>query len=278
MRVDRFLSLYAVKPLLRLRLQNASIPILMYHSISEQDETGTSPYYRTCTAPKVFSAQMKFLSSRGFRSISLVDARGRLERGEDVSQSVVITFDDGFRDFHTEAFPVLKQSGHTATMFLPTAYIGDQRRAFKGRECLTWDEIRSLRNNSMHFGSHTVNHPKLVELSPQALRSELVESKTEIEQQLGENVETFAYPYAFPQENHEFSSAFQRVLKDVGYSICVTTRIGRIKQGDNCLTWKRLPVNSCDDSGLLEAKLVGAYDWLAGPQNVFKRLKSAVSH
>src|SRR6185369_12183946 len=105
--------------------------------------------------------------------------------------------DDGFRNFHTEAFPVLQKHQFTATVFLPTGFIGDAadvpsgqsrvedngpaenaeaegvlvaplpgsqaspgrgRRSFKGTECLTWEEVRELRNSGIRFGSHTVTH------------------------------------------------------------------------------------------------------------------------
>lgn len=255
----------------------ASVPILMYHSISDQDETGVSPYYRTCTSPRMFAEQMRFISERGYRTISLPEARRRLQAGDDVAKTAVITFDDGFRDFHLEAFPVLNGFGQTATMFLPTSFIGDTRRKFKGRECLTWEDVRALRRHGINFGSHTVTHPKLVTLPVEAILRELADSKQEIEQQIGEKVETFAYPYAFPQENAGFRSSFESLLGDAGYSVSVTTIIGRVAKDENPLRWKRLPVNSDDDLNLFEAKLAGAYDWLSVAQGAFKRLKQTVS-
>jgi peptidoglycan/xylan/chitin deacetylase (PgdA/CDA1 family) len=246
----------------------------MYHSISNTPEDGVSPYYRTCTSPEAFENQISFLARNGYTTPNLIEAGEQLESGGDHSKSVVITFDDGFRDFYTQAFPVLRRYGFSATMFLPTAYIDGQRRSFKDRECLTWSEVCELREAGMLFGSHTVSHPKLVKLSPSEIRRELSESKAELERRLGEPILTFAYPFAFPQANREFSESFRRALVEAGYKVCVTTEIGCIRNGDDPLHWKRLPANTCDDLSLLEAKLAGAYDWLSVPQTAVKRLKS----
>ena len=184
-------------------------------------------------------------------------------------------------------------------MYLPTAFIGNTRRSFSpsprrgegrgevnpstlnselstGRPCLTWSEVRELRSTGMEFGSHTVNHPKLVELAWDKVRSELLDSKSEIEQRLGVCCPAFAYPYAFPQGNPAFARRFRDLVAATGYQTCATTEIGRVKTGDDPYGLKRLPVNSLDDAALLAAKLTGCYDWLAPLQSGLKRIKSVI--
>ncbi len=143
---------------------------------------------------------------------------------------------------------------------------------------MTWDEVRESAKAGIEFGSHTVNHPKLYELGRPQIRTELKESKTSIENELGQPVRSFAYPYAFPSTDHSFVKMFVESLKENGYDCNVTTKIGVAGKNDSPFTLKRLPVNSADDETLFLAKLAGAYDWLAWPQETFKTMKSFISH
>jgi peptidoglycan/xylan/chitin deacetylase (PgdA/CDA1 family) len=276
MRIDRQLTTAVFHPLQRAGIAASGfrLPILMFHSVSDDPETGVSPYFKTNTAPAVLRRQLRQLSAEGYKSMDLVEAVRLVAAGDrPPDKTFVITFDDGFRDFHTHAFPALQEHGFTATVFLPTAFISDQRRSFKNTECLTWSEVRELRARGIGFGSHTVNHPKLVELSRAQLEQELAESKAAIERQLGEPVKSFAFPYAFPQGNGAFCEQFGSLLAQVDYACCVTTEVGRVKIGDNPYRLKRLPVNSLDDEALLRAKMEGGYDWLGVPQYLVKQVK-----
>jgi peptidoglycan/xylan/chitin deacetylase (PgdA/CDA1 family) len=295
MRLDRFLTLWLFRPWRALvPATGPRLPVLMYHSISDDPEPTFSPYYKVCTSPQRFAEQMQWLADDGYRGVTLSEGLAALQNKESDNEQapgretdsnkdsnsalknqklVAITFDDGFRDFHTAAAPVLRHHGFTATMYLPTAFIGDERKSFKGRECLTWEEVRELQGAGMEFGSHTVNHPKLVSLGWPEIEAELIESKTTLEQRLKQKAGTFAYPFAFPQENREFTARLSDLLQKIGYENCVTTIIGRVKTGDSPFTLKRLPANSCDDRSLLSAKTGGAYDWLGVPQTLARQTK-----
>jgi len=272
LRLDRLLSTTVFRPLRRaLRAETVRLPVLMYHRICDDPEAGVSPYYKVNTSPAVFRQHLRQVTEMGWRTMALAEAAGLLARGEPLPPGrVIITFDDGFRNFYTDAFPALQERGFGATVFLPTAFIQGERRAFKGTECLTWDEVRQTRRAGIEYGSHTVNHPELVRLPLAEVERELRESKDAIEQQLGEKAPTFAYPYAFPQSKAEFARALREMLVQAGYTCCATTEIGRVKTGDDPFRLKRLPANSLDDAGLFRAKLEGDYDWLRVPQNIFK--------
>jgi peptidoglycan/xylan/chitin deacetylase (PgdA/CDA1 family) len=220
---------------------------------------------------------MQWLKDHRFTAIDLTEALRRIETGSNQAErAVVLTFDDGLRDFVLHAWPVLSDCGFTATVFLPTAYIGGVRKPFKRRPCMTWEEVRELRNCGIQVGAHTVNHLELYRLPWEVLRSELGDSRTQIEQELQEPVRVFAYPYAFPQEDRRFVEGLRIELLRAGYKAAVTTVIGRASAGSDPLCLERLPINDCDDPALFSSKLSGAYDWVGGLQAAFRRTKRRV--
>jgi len=284
-RFDRFATLYVVNPL-RSSSSNwtLSIPILMYHRVSDGSEGNGSeakreaaahPYYRTSTSPQRFAEQINYLRGNGYRTVSLAEAVGGL-RGQSpiADKQVVITFDDGYQDFYRHAFPVLSQCGFSATVFLPTAYIGDSPVSFKGRNCLTWAEVRELNQHGIRFGSHTVTHPQLRDISPAAVKDEISSSKKTIEEKLGSEVDSFAYPYAFPQTDIDFRNMLRDLLVEAGYRNGVCTIVGLARPKSDPFFMERLPVNTCDDGVLFQAKLAGAYDWVAKFQYASKMIKA----
>jgi len=270
-RADRFATLFLFHPIQRLRPWKPRIPILMYHSVSEKEACTRHPYYRTATDPRVFGEQLKFLHDNGFQVVSLSEAVGGGSGPRCASERpVVITFDDGFLDFYAEAFPLLCRYGYSATVFLPTAYIGDAARRFNGAECLTWSQVRELKEAGIDFGSHTVTHPQLKTLQTSDIREEVRRSKQTIEEKLGAPVKSFAYPYAFPETDRGFKRRLHAMLEEAGYENGVCTSIGTTDGSDSRFFLKRLPVNSCDDARLFRAKLEGGYDWLCTLQYTSK--------
>jgi peptidoglycan/xylan/chitin deacetylase (PgdA/CDA1 family) len=275
LRFDRFVSLGLIRPMRQVfpRKAERRIPILMYHSIQE----GTSdrrPYYDINTSPACFAQQMKFLRENGYRAVHLEEARVLLEQQAAWdSRYVVITFDDGYRDFLTAACPIMAEFNHTAVLFIPSGLIQDERAQFLERECLTWSEIRELHANGIEIGSHSVTHCELKSLRTPALEAEVAHSKQTIEDKIGHRVTSFSYPYAFPETEVVFSQTLRKLLEKHGYQDGVTTIIGRSGPDSDRLLLPRLPVNSSDDIPLFRAKLEGHYDWLHAAQYLAKTLR-----
>lgn len=287
-RLDRLLSLYVFGPLascLR-RPDEVRIPILMYHSIADDTDAQRHPYFRTVTTPAAFERQMRYLWRAGYEVLTLSQATALLKPAavqplipNMTSKShgtprrlVVLTFDDGFRDFYTNAFPILDSFGFKATVFVSTGCI--DRNFVTGRACLRTQEIIELARNGIEFGSHTVNHVQLKQLTTRAIVHELAASKQAVEDIVGSEAPIFAYPYRFPEEDVAFVRKLAALLKEQGYSAGVTTAIGRTRPVDDSLFQRRLPVNDCDDTRLLRAKLEGAYDWLHAGQLMRKKLRA----
>lgn len=277
-RLDRLLTLYLKKGMLGRTSSHSPVPILMYHSVRSADFCDVRPYYRTVTSPQVFARQMAYLHASGYSTLGLVELQQRVQDGMDLDRRVVITFDDGYSDFYVNAFPVLASFNFSATVFLPTAYVGSSRIFFNGNACLTWSEVRELSRAGIAFGSHTVTHPQLRYLSQRAIHYELRQSRHTIEQELGMAVDSFAYPFAFPETDAAFCARLSESLEMAGYENGVCTTIGRAEASRSRWFMKRLPVNSDDDTQLFEAKLVGAYDWVGVPQLWFKMAKDWLPH
>lgn len=266
------------------------LPILMYHSVSPDAEPGVAAYYRLCTSPTRFEAHMEALKARGYVGVTLSEGLQWLNTGTLAwpdarpAQPVAITFDDGFQDLYTAAWPVLQRLGFRATAYLPTAFIGETRRTFQprgasggvgvvGRPCLTWSEVKELAAAGIEMGGHTVTHPELPRLSWPEIEQEIRQCKDTLDQQLGTPVRSFAHPYAFPQERPDYVARITELLQAAGFDSAVTTRVGRVRRTTHRLVLCRLPVNDADDPTLLAAKLTGAYDWVGTVQRFVRFLK-----
>jgi peptidoglycan/xylan/chitin deacetylase (PgdA/CDA1 family) len=271
-RIDRLASVYLSHPLARIMRSVSAerVPILMYHSVSDSLFGKSHPYYQINCSPPVFARQMRWLRQNGYRTMDLTQMWTAMEMGQDVSKTVVITFDDGYRDFYTDAFDTMRQCGFSATIFLATDRIQNTPVRIDGVDYLTWPEVTELHKAGIQFGSHTVSHPDLRSLSPEQIEYELGCSKETIEQKLGASVESFSYPFAFPEEDKTFTQFLVGILENLGFENGVSTIIGRAGKHDNRYYLPRLPVNSWDDAALLRAKLEGGYDWLHWPQWLYK--------
>jgi len=270
--LDRLITLYVCSPMVKIigRARHGCVPILSYHSISTNLFGYFHPSSQINTSPEMFSAQMRWLRRAGYQSIDLSEMLIQLSLGKDMSKKVVITFDDGYRDFYTEGFAIMKQCGFNATVFLATDRIRNTPSRYEGVDYLTWQDVRELHAEGVRFGSHTVTHPDLRSMEPDQIDYELGYSKEVIEQEVGDTVESFSYPFPFPEEDRDFTRFLADILENQGFKNGVSAIIGRAHRNSNQYFLPRMPLNSWDTPKLLEAKLMGAYDWMHVPQWIHK--------
>jgi peptidoglycan/xylan/chitin deacetylase (PgdA/CDA1 family) len=273
-RLDRAVSVSLVHPVMRAldRKHRTRIPILMYHGVREGLRT-KHPYFETNTSPILFELHMQFLRENGFVAAHLDQAVEAIAANERGTQYVVITFDDGYRDFYTHALPVLEKYGLKATMFIVTGRTGNAPIRRDDCEFMTWAEVRELSRHGVEIGSHTVSHPELYNMTESQVEDELRLSKRTIEDNLGAPVRSFAYPFAFPEQDQRFTATLQKLLKGNGYQSGVSTVVGTAGREHSRFILPRLPVNLYDDLTLYAAKLEGAYDWVHAPQFLYKTVK-----
>ena len=179
--------------------QARTIEILMYHSVSDAGGPTSIP------AP-IFEAQIEALASAGYHVADLTDVKHWQEGKKDLpAKTAIITFDDGFKDFETTAWPTLKKHGFPAIVFLPTDRIGaDENWAGANdpaRPLMDWDTIRALHQDGASFGSHTLTHAELPAIDAKTLEKELIQSRQRLEEELGAPAPTIAPPYGATSED-----------------------------------------------------------------------------
>lgn len=176
------------------------IPILMYHSV---DWTSDSRSRQWTLSPTLFGEHMRWLAEHDYRPVTvsaLVSARAAgtpLPPG-----TLAITFDDGLRDFLTQAMPVLQRHGFPATLYVITGCIGKTNRWSQplgedDRPMLSWSELRAVSELGIECGAHTHSHPQLDILPSVDAFAEIRRSKAILEDHLGHAVRSFAYPHGY---------------------------------------------------------------------------------
>ena len=252
-------GLSQIVPTRWLQVKGNRLPILMYHGIDEA-QSDRHPYFQTNTSMAAFRAQMQMLAERGYRGVSLEQAL--YHSSGDSGQLVVITFDDGYADFYDEAVPVLVNHGFTATVYVVSDLTGNHRLTKGGKTFMSWADVRELSKYGIQVGSHTVTHGHLCKASDAQLKNELRHSKEDIEDGIGSPIDSFSYPYAFPEHNKLYIKRVRECLQMYGYKNAVSTIVGTANSKTDPYLLPRLPVNTFDDNTFLQAKLNGGYDWI----------------
>ena len=169
-------------------------------------------------------------------------------------QSVVITFDDGYEDNCTLAWPILKRFGFPAIVFVTPSEVGTRGFA-------TWEQLTRMATNGFAIGSHTMHHAYIPETSEARLPEELAESKRVIEARIGRRVDFLSYPIG------GYTPAAQAVAREAGYRAACTTNRGTSFAMTDRYALRRVKMTERDRHPLLlRAKLSGYY-------NLFRKLK-----
>ena len=173
-----------------------AVPVLYYHLI---DDNLYSPFHSMFVSPPDFANQMKYLKTAGYTVIPLA----QIENAGEYSKPVIITFDDGYEDNYTNAYPILKEYNFPATVFLISGFIG-KPGYLNNNEILQMQDLVS-------FQDHTVTHRSLATLSAAEQEYELSASKQAIETLTGQNVFAVAYPNGSVQPDDHRDSQTTRL-------------------------------------------------------------------
>jgi len=215
----------------------ADMPILMYHRVTEAPPRHLARYG---TSPTDFAAQLAFLSRAGYESATLDEwADASLGSRPLAGRRVLITFDDGHRDFATHAWPLLREHGFGAILFVVADRVGETADWEPGDDrapLLGWDELAALRDEGVAFGSHSLAHRRLAALDPAAAVSELASSRALLAERLGATIEALAYPYG------DVDAPTAHLAGGCGYVYGLTCEARRAAPDDDHLALPRLEV------------------------------------
>ena len=206
-----------------------NLPILMYHYVEDTMPKQSLIRKKLTINPKIFEEQLKSLSDAGFKFYFVRDIPGMLSgQIKPDKKSVVLTFDDGYKDFYSVVLPLLKKYQAKATVYVITNTIG-------GEIYLSDADLKELRDSGIvEIGSHTLDHVMLKEKSGQEAERQIVESKKGLEKRLGIIINTLAYPYG------SFSAETVKLVQAAGYTAAVSVIPGRLQSADNLFYLSRL--------------------------------------
>jgi peptidoglycan/xylan/chitin deacetylase (PgdA/CDA1 family) len=226
------------------------IPILMYHRIERPNRSSkVSGHY---VSPRLFEKHMWALSKLGYRTIPLTDLAD--ESAVLPRKPVVITFDDGYANFHTNALPALQRHGFSATVFLVADRIGDfnawdLQNGDVREPLLSASQVLECQAKGIDFGSHTLNHADLSQCSQEEAWRQISDSRKAVEAITGRPVTTFCYPYG------RYTSENRRMVGEAGYSVACSTHKGVNKVGMELFELKRINIRRDTSLPILAYKL-----------------------
>jgi peptidoglycan/xylan/chitin deacetylase (PgdA/CDA1 family) len=227
-----------------------SLPILAYHKVESRKELGL-----TSISPERFRKQVNFLRQSGYTSIL---PQFLLEQTY-LAKPILITFDDGYEGIYKYVYPLLKECGFTATVFLTTGYIGSYNRwdASPGPRFmhLNWKQIIEMSDNGICFGSHGVNHVFLTRRNTETIKYELETSKKILEDRIGKPVHFFSYPYG------NYNERIIEFVREAGYDAAFSLQPEILKAGDTAnfkYVLPRIAIYRIDDMYAFKSKIGNA--------------------
>jgi peptidoglycan/xylan/chitin deacetylase (PgdA/CDA1 family) len=220
------------------RQQPRRVPVLMYHSVRADPTPET---LGLSVHPEAFDAQLTALYDMGFRTVTmatLVDHWRQRALGAEPpplpERPVVLTFDDGYADFHQEVLPLLERHRSTASLYVTTGWLADAGTQRAGRplgEMLGWTALAEAADQGVEIGGHSHSHAQLDQLPEGLLFEELTRNQGLLEERLQRPVATFGYPFGYSD------ARVRRAVRACGYTgaCAVANALAEPRQGPYAL-------------------------------------------
>lgn len=216
---------------------NVKVPVLYYHSIDPSEAN------EVILSPTKLKEELQYIKDSGFTTITISELNDYLNNGKGLPEkSILITFDDGYMDNYTNAFPILKELNMKATIFTIT-------KGLDQGYYLSSDQLKELSDYGIDIECHTVNHLHLNELSYEEQLKELTDSKQKLESITGKKVTALAYPYG------DYNQDTLNVAKAAGYTFGFTTNFNCVTKENSQLELNRIYVSSAYDMETFKSRL-----------------------
>ncbi len=223
------------------------VPILMYHHLVDPPAGANAVERDLSVSPAQFREQLAWLQRNGYQTITLQELAQHFNQGAPLPEKpVILSFDDGYADNYTYAFPLLREYGFQATFFVLTDFV-DQRRA----PYLSWAQIEEMARAGMEIGSHSRDHTDLRRRSNEFLVWQLLGSKQTLDVHLGKPMQVFCYPAG------KYDAGVTAMLQSAHYVAAVTVDSGSIHTRDDLFLLKRLRVRGGESLAYFIAKVIG---------------------
>ena len=212
--------------------QTVRVPILMYHYISIPPEDADE--YRTdlSVEPDNFRAQMAYLAQNGYTPIDFYTLSRAITNHQPLPpRPVLLTFDDGYLDNYTNAFPVLQEFGFTATMFVVTEFIDNGYEPY-----ITWAMVEEMAVAGIYFEPHSRTHPDLRQRERDFLIWEILGPQETLAAHIGYTPRYFAYPVGW------YDDDVIAMLQELNFWGAVTTFSGKQHGFTDRYEWTRLRI------------------------------------
>lgn len=219
--------------------------VIYFHNIVQNG------YGRGCQEMDIdkFKMKMKFIKYEGYNTVSLYDLKNVIS-----PNSILITFDDGFKSVYTKAFPILKEYKIKAGIFLNNDFVNQENNDY-----LDWDEIKIMKQSGLiSFGAHTKSHIDVRKINEANYYKELKYSKDELEDELGDEIDSLCFPYG--KYNKKI---IERLKEDKLYRFIFTSDYRDVKlKNKEIQIIPRISISNDDNMKDFKAKLLGHYNYM----------------
>ena len=205
------------------------VPILMYHYVEYNENKEDFKRDQLNIEPHIFEQQIETFIKNNYKFITADELTTLVKSNKATTDKyVVLTFDDGYRDFYTDVLPILKKYNVKATLYIIYNFLDKENYLYK------WQVDEIIETKLVEIGSHTLNHMYLKGTNQGMVTDEIVTSKSEIEKTFNIKVNSFAYPYG------AYNDFAVQQVETSKYTNAITTDLGIIANKDNLFELKRI--------------------------------------